>query len=168
MLAQKPGWPGHARHPELPAHRPRRGSQTWAVATMPSDSTVYVGLGRRRRGAGLCLLFLSLLPVLRCWFSAACVHVCSCDQLFVTPWTIAPQAPLSMGFSRQEYWSGLPFPPPGDLPSPGTEPGSPVSPALQVDSLPLEPLGKSLLSVWLEVKDLGNNQSHSCRQQAPS
>ena len=39
-------------------------------------------------------------------------------QLFVTPWTVAPQAPLSMGFSRQEYWSGLPFPPPGDLPHP--------------------------------------------------
>ena len=44
--------------------------------------------------------------------------------------------------SRQEYWSGLPFPPPGDLPNPGTEPMSPVFPALQVDSLPAEPLGK--------------------------
>jgi len=43
---------------------------------------------------------------------------------FVTPWTVACQAPLSMGFSRQEYWSGLPFPPPGDLPHPGTEPKS--------------------------------------------
>ena len=47
-----------------------------------------------------------------------------------------PQAPLSMGFSRQEYWSGLPIPPPGDLPDPGIEPVSPVSPTLQVDSLP--------------------------------
>ena len=45
---------------------------------------------------------------------------------FVTPWTAARQAPLSMGFSRQEYWSGLPFPSPGDLPDPGIEPGSPV------------------------------------------
>ena len=43
-----------------------------------------------------------------------------------TPWTIACQAPLSMGFSRQEYWSGLPFPSPGDLPDPGIEPGSPA------------------------------------------
>ena len=51
-------------------------------------------------------------------------------QLFVTPWTIACQAPLSMGFSRQEYWSKLPFPPPGDLPDPGTEPMSLMSPAL--------------------------------------
>ena len=58
----------------------------------------------------------------------------SCPTL-VTPWTVACQAPLSMGFSRQEYWSGLPFPSPGDLPNPGTEPRSP---ALQVDSLPFE------------------------------
>ena len=46
---------------------------------------------------------------------------------YATPWTVAHQAPLSMGFPRQEYWSRLPFPPPGDLPSPGTEPVSPVS-----------------------------------------
>ena len=57
-----------------------------------------------------------------------------------TPWTVACQVPLSMGFSRQEYWSGLPFPSPGDLPNPGTEPGPP---ALQADSLPIELPGKS-------------------------
>ena len=57
-------------------------------------------------------------------------------QLFVTLWTVALQAPLSMGFSKQKYWSGLPCPPPGDLPNPGIEPRSP---ALQVDSLPTEP-----------------------------
>ena len=51
-------------------------------------------------------------------------------RLFVTPWTIPRQAPLSMGSSRQEYWSGLPCPPPGDLPNPGTEPASPTSPVL--------------------------------------
>ena len=56
-----------------------------------------------------------------------------------TPWTIACQTPLSTGFSRQEYWSGLPFPSPGDLPNPGIETGSPAS---QVDSLPYEPPGK--------------------------
>ena len=54
----------------------------------------------------------------------------------VTPGTVAPQVPLSMGFSRQEYWSGLPFPSPGDLHNPGTEPRCPV---LQADSLPSEP-----------------------------
>ena len=53
-------------------------------------------------------------------------------QLIVTPWAVAHQAPLSMGFSRQEYWSGLPFPSPGDLPNPGIEPRSP---ALQADAL---------------------------------
>ena len=47
-------------------------------------------------------------------------------RLFATPWTVACQAPPSMGFSRQEYWSGLPFPSPGDLPDPGIEPGSPT------------------------------------------
>ena len=54
-------------------------------------------------------------------------------QLFVTPWTVVCQAPLSMGFSRQDYWSGLPFPSTGDLPHTGIEP---KSPALQADSLP--------------------------------
>ena len=60
-------------------------------------------------------------------------------RLFVTPWTVACQAPLSMGFSRQEYWSGLPFPSPEDLPNPGIKPGSP---ALQADALSSEPPGK--------------------------
>ena len=54
-------------------------------------------------------------------------------------WTVALQAPLSMGFPRQEHWSGLPFPSAEDLPDPGIEPASPVSPALQADSLPLSP-----------------------------
>ena len=53
------------------------------------------------------------------------------------PHRLALQAPLSMGFSKQEYWSGLPFPFPGDLPNPGTETESPAAPALQADSLPL-------------------------------
>ena len=60
-------------------------------------------------------------------------------QLFVTLWIVAHQAPLSMGFSRQEYWSGLPFPSPGDLPDPGIEPGSP---ALRADPLTSELPGK--------------------------
>ena len=63
----------------------------------------------------------------------ACMHAQWLNhiRLFATPWTVARQAPLSMGFSRQEYWSGLPCPPPGDLPDPG------VKPTLLVDSLPL-------------------------------
>ena len=68
-------------------------------------------------------------------FYQLCVHACmlsaqSC-RLFATPWTVAHQPPLSVGFFRQEYWSGLPFPPPGDLPGPGTELGPP---ALRLDS----------------------------------
>ena len=59
--------------------------------------------------------------------------------LFVTPWTVAHQVPPSMEFSRQEYWSRLPFPSPGDLPNPGIEPVSLVSPHWQADSLPAEP-----------------------------
>ena len=62
---------------------------------------------------------------------------CSVVSDSVTPWTVAYQAPLFMGFSRQEYWSGLPFPPPGDLPNPGIEPTSLSPPALQASSLPL-------------------------------
>ena len=64
---------------------------------------------------------------------------CSVLRLFVTPWNVAYQAPLSMGFSRQEYWSGLPFPSSGDLPNPGIELWYP---ALQADALPSEPPGK--------------------------
>ena len=63
----------------------------------------------------------------------------SCVRLFATPWTVAYQVPPSMGFSRQECWTGLPFASPGDLPDPGIKPGSP---ALQADVLPSEPPGK--------------------------
>ena len=66
-------------------------------------------------------------------------------QLSATPWIVAHQAPPSMGFSRQEYWSGLPFPSPGDLPDPGIEPGSP---AFQADALTAEPPGQQ----WTQLK----------------
>ena len=69
-----------------------------------------------------------------------CVH-CACIYIYTTLRTVAHQAPPSMGFSRQEYWSGLPFPSPGDLPDPGIEPRSP---ALQADALTSEPPGKPM------------------------
>ena len=73
-------------------------------------------------------------------------------QLFATPWTVAYQAPLFMGFSRQEYWSGVPFPSPGDLPDPGIKPGSP---ALQADAVLSDPPGKpSLYSRFLFKKSV--------------
>ena len=87
-------------------------------------------------------------------FVSVCVCVCvqnsltvyhaqslSHVQLSVNPWTVAHQAPLSMEFSKQEYWSRLPFPPPGDLPDPGIELTSPVPSALAGDSLPLSHKG---------------------------
>jgi len=75
-----------------------------------------------------------------------CVHVWvfSDVQVFATPLTIAHQAPLSMGYSRHKYWSGLPFPSPGDLPNPGIKPTSSMSSAIQADSLPLNHLGSPI------------------------
>ena len=80
----------------------------------------------------------------RCGLTCLCVHAQSltCVQLFVTPWTVAHQAPLSVGFPRQEYWSGLPFPSPGDLPNPGIEPRSPASPVLAGRFFTTAPPGK--------------------------
>ena len=69
--------------------------------------------------------------------------------LLATPWTVTHQTPLSLGFCRQEYWTGLPFPPPEDLPNPGIKSTSPVSPALQEDSLPAEPIVKHLTQCML-------------------
>ena len=68
----------------------------------------------------------------------------SCVQVFESPWTVARQALLSMGFPRQEHWNGLPFPPPGDLPSPGIEP---VSPALAGRLFTTEPPGKPCMDI---------------------
>ena len=68
-----------------------------------------------------------------------------------TPWTVAHQAPPSMGFSRQEYWSGLPFPSPVDLPDPGIKPKSPT---LQADILTSEPLGKPYTMLHLSLTEM--------------
>ena len=74
-----------------------------------------------------------------------CVSLCSYVRLFVIPWTVALQAPLSMIFSRQKYWSGLPCPPPGDLPNPGIKTTSLTSNLhWQAGSLPLGPPGETL------------------------
>ena len=81
-------------------------------------------------------LQLNLQREHRCTSRISLLHMCvlihfSRVQLFVNLWTVAHQAPLSMGFSRQEYWSGVPCPPPGDLPDPGIEPVSLMFPALE-------------------------------------
>ena len=80
------------------------------------------------------------------------MRFCMCAQscrVFATPLTVAHQAPLSMGFSRQEYWSGLPFPPPGSLPYPGIKPTSLMSPVSAGRFFTTEPLGKPLLPFFL-------------------
>ena len=80
-----------------------------------------------------------LFPYL-CYPCCVLSHL-NCVWLFANLWTEALQAPLSMGFSRQEHWRGLPSPPPGDLPNPGIEPASPAAPSLQPGSLLLNPQG---------------------------
>ena len=84
-------------------------------------------------------MYYLIVAIMVCLFSIIVSVSCSLAKLFVTLWTIACQAPLSMGLPSQEYWSRLPFPPPGDLPDEGIEPRSP---ALQADSLPPKPPGK--------------------------
>ena len=104
------------------------------------------------------------------WWSFGKLIICaywaqslSLVQHFATIWTVAHQALLSMGFPRQEYWIGLPFPSPGDLPDPGIKPESSVFPAFQPHSLPSESLGKPQLAVWS-----GNNLSLDLSSQKPS
>ena len=88
-------------------------------------------------------LLISLLVNTNIYYSE--VKLLSHVQLFATPWTVAHQAPQSMEFSRQEYWSGVPFPSPGDLPNPGIEPGSP---ALQADTLPSDSVMRGAVIHW--------------------
>ena len=85
------------------------------------------------------------------YFASVCVQACTCSVMSnsATPWTAAHQAPLSLGFSRQEYWSGLPFPSPEDLPNPGIEPTSSAPPALAVRLFTTEHLGSPCVCVKL-------------------
>ena len=109
----------------------------------------------------VCALFILILlsSAQRCaWYGmwACCTPSCSVvSDSFVTPWT-ACQAPLSMGFPRQEHWSGLPFPAPGDLPYPVIESVFPASPALAGEFFPLVPPGKLIWS--------STHQMFSCRK----
>ena len=88
------------------------------------------------------------------------VKLLSCVRLFATPWTVAYQAPQSMAFSRQECWSGLPFPPPGNVPDRGIKP---TSPALQADSSPLSHQGSPRVGIkYHNLLPLGWNNSELC------
>ena len=104
-----------------------------------------MGFSRQKYWSGVPLpspLLLVILAILT-GIIKACVHaqLLSHVQLFATLWTVICHTPLSIGFSWQEYWSGLPFPPPEDLPDPGIKLKSPVSPALKVNSLLLNHQG---------------------------
>ena len=111
----------------LEARRLRSGCQHGSSGTLSDCQLLIVSSCGRKRES-------SLGPFcMRAWSL-------SCVQLFATPRTVAHQAPLSMRFCRQEYWSGLPFPSPGDLPDPGIKSGSP---ALQADSSLSEPPGRN-------------------------
>ena len=115
-------------------------------------------LSRMTTGFNRCRFISQLLHSLAIWswqvichpFRAysSCVYVLGGIQFFVTSWTVAHQTPLPMEFSRQKYWSRLPFATPGDLPNLGIEPGSP---ALQADSLPLSHQGVRLAYVTLKI-----------------
>ena len=101
--------------------------------------------------------FLFSHSLFHCGISRCIEYSCLC----CTVWPVAHQAPLSMGFSRQEYWSGLPFPSPGDLADPGIEPGSP---ALQADSLLSEPPGKPTVGHCVYLITVCIWISNSCTQ----
>ena len=95
---------------------------------------------------GIRMRHISLCPWISTWSGGGGGGLVAKSCLTLgNPWTVACQAPPSMGFSRQEYWSGLLFPSPGDLPDPGIEPMFPVSPALQADSLVTETSGKPVI-----------------------
>ena len=100
-----------------------------------------------------------------------CVQSLSCVRLFETPWTIPGQAPLSLGFWGQEYWNALPFPPPGDLPDPGTEPTSSASPGLAGRFFTTEPPEKPLYIIeaqfnFIRVNYFGR-QAMFCQNLSP-
>ena len=116
------------------------------------------------------VIIILYLVIFRDWASLTLriTQLLSCVQLSATSWTLAHQAPLFMGFFRQEYWSGLPFPPPGDLPDPGFELVSPVSPALQLDSLPTEPSRKPLNKAKSQPKQMYRTRPLTQTSQKPS
>ena len=104
------------------------------------------------------VVLLIIITIIKWYLSSLKVKLISHVRLFATPWTVAYQAPQYMEFSRQEYWSGLLFPSPGDLPNPGIEPRFP---ALQADALPSEPPGKPIYRLSTVISNLwGGSVSH--------
>ena len=132
---------------ETPSSRKTTESRNSPTPSLPGISTLDCRVRKTTSASVISLYFGSTFSSLaysnRVGYQPACTYVLTRALPFVTPWTVAHQAPLSMGFPRQEYWSGLPCPPPGDLPDPGIKP---KSPALQAGSLPLSHRGSPLKS----------------------
>ena len=105
-------------------------------------------LSRGESRPNLCLVRITLTAMQRenYWLCCAVLSRSVVSDSFVTPWTVALRLLCPWGFSRQEYWSALPCPPPGDLPNPGTEP---LSPSLQEDSLPLSYQGSPNFQLYI-------------------
>ena len=167
MDCSTPGFPVHHQLPELaqsqvhwigdaiqPSHSLSFPSPPAFYLSQHQGLFQYPGIREMRFLTSWCTnsfpVILSLQHFSLLIGNGQCVRACvlsrfSFVQLFVTLWTVAPQSPLSMGFSRQEYWNELPCPPPGDLPYPGIEPAFLLSPAL-AGSSPLCHLGSRVAS----------------------
>ena len=121
------------RRMEPPEPQKEKGAAWW-TEPRPGPEAPAPNCGLLPGAPGLCSekpgKLLALRPCMNGFHPRTALSRCSRVQLFGTPWIAAHWAPLAMGFSRQEYWSGLPFPPPGDLPNPGMEPTSLESPTL--------------------------------------
>ena len=115
----------------------------WRGLPCPSPFFFFFGFCKMKAQSLVCKYSVRLDCIVRSW-SVVVIKSISHFQLLQPPWTVAHQAPLSMGFPRQEYWNGLKFPPPGDLTNSGIKS---VSHALQADSLPIEPPGKPFVLV---------------------
>ena len=132
----------------------------WWISSWPATGGEYTvseeGRGQVRT-PGWTMAFTHLPPVRLIWI--LCAQLLTPFWLFAAPWTITCQASLSVGFSRQEYWSGLPFPPPGDLANPGIKPKSLRSPAL-ADGL------FTTSAIW-EAPNLDSSSSLSQNEEGP-
>ena len=131
---------------EIPSSRKTTRSRNSPTPSLPGISTLDCCVRKTTSASVISLYFGSTFSSLaysnRVGYQPACTYVLTHALPFVTPWTVAHQAPLSMGFPRQEYWSGKPFPYPGGLPDSVIKP---TSPALQADSLPLRHLGSKIM-----------------------
>ena len=120
-----------------------RGYESIYVASLSFHiHSIDISLVTAQQGRWACkqlMIIKSFIKLVTLW--SMHVQLLNCIPHFATPWTVVHQAPLSMGFPRQEHWRGLPFPTPEDLPNSGIEP---ASPAWQVDSLPLSHLGPGI------------------------